>query len=86
MKAKTLKKGLVNTANGLEIVLSKVLYSIKLSTLDNNYNNNRLYEILENKGDEIKVNNTIEDLKKSKDNKSRTIELSNHNFLVVSIE
>jgi phosphoribosyl-dephospho-CoA transferase len=86
MKTETLNKGLVKTANALEIVLNKVLYSLKLSTLDSNYNNNRVYEILENKGDEIKVNNTIEELKKSKENKSQTIELSNHNFLVVSIE
>jgi hypothetical protein len=86
MKTKALNKGLVKTVNALEIVLNKVLYSLKLSTLDSNYNNNRVYEILENKGDEIKVNNTIEELKKSKEIKSQTIELSNHNFLVVSIE
>lgn len=86
MKAITLKRGLVQTANGLEIVVYKVLNSLKLSTFDASYNNIRINEILENKKDEMIMNEAIEQLKKSKNLKSKTIRLSNESSLLISIE
>lgn len=86
MKAYTLKRGFINTANSLEIVVDKLINSLKLSSFDTSYNNIRIHEILENKKDEMIMNDAIEELKKSKDIKSKTIRLSNESSLVISIE
>lgn len=86
MKAYNFKRGVINTANSLEIVVDKVLNSLKISTFTSPYDTSRIHEILENKKDEIIMNNAIEELKKSKNIKSKTIRLSNEGSLIISIE
>lgn len=86
MKTHNFKTGLFRISDSLEIVLKKVINSLEGGNFDASYNNTRIFEILENKQDEILINNTIEELKKSNETKSRRIELSNDNFLTVSIE
>lgn len=81
------KEDVLKFSINIEDVLHKIISNLNVGELNNSLNSNSdIHRILQNKKDELLFNNTVEYLKKHKNEKSKEISLSNDHSLTISID
>lgn len=81
------KEDVLKFSINIENVLLKIISNLNISELNSSLNSNSdINKILQNKKDELLFNDTVEYLKKHKNEKSKEISFSNNNSLTISIE